>query len=281
MVCDCGSSKAQWMRNDEDTVRALATAGFNPYQFASVQELTGFLHMQVKDWTDFSGNLFFYGAGCAAAEKRSLVASALQKIFPQARVAVFDDLLGAARAAAGKQPAIVLVLGTGMNNGFYDGTSVRFHVDSLGYILGDEGSGVDLGRRLLQAALRQQMPADLAQAFATYLPLSRDQILDQVYGSRSARVFLADQVRFIARHKNHTWIQQLIREAFYALAQRVLSVYEVYRSLPVHVVGSVGSVFEEELRLVIAAVGFQPGRFLAQPVEDLFAYHASERISSK
>ncbi|MCS6917791.1 MAG: hypothetical protein NZM08_08940 [Chitinophagales bacterium] len=272
LVCDSGSTKAHWLRSD-GTVRTLLTPGFNPYSFASAAELADAIKKEAGGWSDFSGSLFFYGAGCAGASMRTMMKQALTLVFPRAVITVHDDLLGAARAVAGSQPAIVLLLGTGMNNGLYDGNSIRHQVDSLGYVLGDEGSGTDLGRRVLQAALRGQLPQELSHAFAAFQPLSRDQILERIYRSQSARRFLADHTRFVAAHRYHPFMQQLLTEVYQGLVHRILSSYAPHNALAIHVSGSVGCLFEDEIKNVLSQAGFRPGRFLARPGEALLRFH--------
>ena len=58
--------------------------------------------------------------------------------------------MAAARALWFDEPGIVAILGTGSNSCVYDGINIIEAVPSLGYILGDEGSGAYLGKKLLQ-----------------------------------------------------------------------------------------------------------------------------------
>ena len=70
----------------------------------------------------------------------------LQSIFICADVMVYSDLLAAARSLL-KNEGIIGILGTGSNLAKYNGDSVIPFSTSLGYILGDEGSGNALGKR--------------------------------------------------------------------------------------------------------------------------------------
>ena len=74
-------------------------------------------------------------------------------------------MLGAAHALCGKTAGIAFILGTGSNSCFYDGKKITANISPLGYILGDEGSGAVLGKRLVGDLLKHQLPDDLCQDF--------------------------------------------------------------------------------------------------------------------
>lgn len=54
-------------------------------------------------------------------------------------------MLGAARAVCGHKEGLACILGTGMNSCLFDGNHMTKNVPSLGFILGDEGSGAVMG----------------------------------------------------------------------------------------------------------------------------------------
>lgn len=274
LICDSGSTKAQWIYRQDDKILLRKTQGLNPYRFDDVDHLAGCIAAELAAFRHFSGRLIFYGAGCAAAHMRLMMHQALQRVFADASVEVYDDLLGAARATARNKPAIVLVLGTGMNNGFYDGSSFRFQVDSLGYVLGDEGSGTDLGRRLLRAALRRTLPEPLATVYAQFNPLDRNAILDKVYRSRDVRQFLASQVMFLASHQQHPWVMQFLAEAFDDLMRNVMVHYAPMAEHNVHVTGGVGYQFRKVIGEHLKKYGFKTGVFKHDLAEGLLHYHS-------
>lgn len=87
-------------------------------------------------------------------------------LFSRAFVHVELDLLGAARGLLGHSDGFVGILGTGANSGLFVGGKIVQNIDSLGYILGDEGSGCYIGKQLLSTYLRGYLPADLAKLFS-------------------------------------------------------------------------------------------------------------------
>src|SRR5690606_20564764 len=104
-------------------------------------------------------------------------------LWPSARIVVDSDLVGAARGLCGTTPGLVLILGTGMNAGWYDGAALHQPMPSLGWILGDEGSGADIGRTLLRDAFYKRMPADVSQALFGDAGPDLDEVLREVHRS--------------------------------------------------------------------------------------------------
>jgi N-acetylglucosamine kinase-like BadF-type ATPase len=54
--------------------------------------------------------------------------------------------------ACGK-PAIVCILGTGSNSCYFDGENLKIELPSLGFLIGDEGSGSAIGKQLVRRFL--------------------------------------------------------------------------------------------------------------------------------
>ena len=114
----------------------------------------------------------------------------MRSAWPGTQVHVGTDLLGAARALHGDHPGLVLVLGTGMSCGHYDGRSIRKAMPSLGWILGDEGSGADLGKRMVTDGLAGRLSKELSQVLFPE-GLERGNVLQQVYRSAAPQAYLA------------------------------------------------------------------------------------------
>jgi N-acetylglucosamine kinase-like BadF-type ATPase len=151
LIADSGSTKAEWCFLSKSRKQIIETQGASPYFLNEeqlvemmVKELVPALKKKVPD------QVFFYGTGCAAAENRAMIKRAIKKLFPQAAVEVEHDLTGAARALCGGNRGIVAILGTGSNSGYYNGRKIVRNSPGLGYVLGDEGSGAYLGKKVLQ-----------------------------------------------------------------------------------------------------------------------------------
>ena len=111
--------------------------------------------------------------------------------FPESTIEVQSDLVGAARALCGNAPGIACILGTGSNSCYYDGKQIFSNISPLGFILGDEGSGAVLGKRLVGDCLKNQLPKDICDAFLQTFKLTPAQIIEKVYRQPQANRFLA------------------------------------------------------------------------------------------
>src|SRR5690606_15491628 len=135
------------------------TIGFSPY-FVEHSDISSILLSALPQKIDTNAitQIFFYGAGCSAESSKKIIQTALSYIFTHANIQVNTDLVGAAIALLGNTPGIIAILGTGMNVGYWNGTNIEYTSPSLGYILGDEGSGAYLGKLLLTAYFYDELP---------------------------------------------------------------------------------------------------------------------------
>src|SRR4051812_46609260 len=96
-----------------------------------------------------------------ASENRTMFRQAIKNVFPESAIEVEHDLTGAARALCGNRKGIVVILGTGSNSGYYNGKKIIRNSPGLGYVLGDEGSGAYLGKKVLQHYLYKTFDDEL------------------------------------------------------------------------------------------------------------------------
>jgi N-acetylglucosamine kinase-like BadF-type ATPase len=113
-------------------------------------------------------------SGAAHPAERAALAAALEGSGIGTRLTITTDAEIALEAAFGQQPGIVLLAGTGSVAWarFPDGTTGR--AGGLGPVLGDSGSGHDLGREALRAAgvdIEMDLHLDLTQCLAKHLAI--------------------------------------------------------------------------------------------------------------
>ncbi|MDX1666223.1 MAG: hypothetical protein R3350_03295, partial [Saprospiraceae bacterium] len=172
LIADGGASKTDWRLVEGDRVLEAQTGGFNP-----VYEASGTLETEVarlpelfnRNFSDGLRGIFYYGSGCGEKVGKETVGSVLGANFPAATIEVEHDLLAAARACAGRKPGIVCILGTGSNSCLYDGKKIADQLDNLGYLIGDEGSGMHLGKELLRAYYYRDMEPSLRTELEAHL----------------------------------------------------------------------------------------------------------------
>ena len=175
-------------------------------------------------------------------------------------------------ALCGKTAGIACILGTGSNSCFYDGKKITANISPLGYILGDEGSGAVLGKRLVGDLLKHQLPDDLCQDFLKEYDLTPALILDKVYRQPLANRFLAGLTPFLFAHKHRPEIRNLLISCFTDFFTRNVMQYE-YHDILVHFTGSIAFFFQEEVKEAALRLNVSIGKVLKSPLEGLKDYH--------
>ena len=153
LLADSGSSKTAWALLDIDQkmiVGKCETVGFNPFHHSEKDILNAIKqNVQLSKYAQQIEKLHYFGAGCSSLQRCEQMKKVLQKHFFKADITVKSDLWAAVLATCGVEKGLVCILGTGSNACFFDGKNISQHTPALGYILGDEGSGSDLGKQLL------------------------------------------------------------------------------------------------------------------------------------
>ncbi len=274
IVCDCGSTKADWLIAGEGRDRTLEnTVGFSPF-FYSTEDIAKILREQLAPKIDVHKvqHIWFYGTGIHDEHRAAIVREAFRAVIPNAEVDVWHDLLGSARATCGREAGIACILGTGSNSCYYDGNRIVDNVPSLGWLLGDEGSGTHLGKALLKAAFYRELPRDLEDAFLKAYPEGLHVIKDKVY-EKGGNSYLASFTAFLGEHKEHSFVKDLVRDCLAEFIDRHVVKYSGYRKLPIHFVGSIAYHFEGALRSTMTERGMHLGNVVRKPIFTLADYH--------
>ena len=275
VIVDSGSTKADWKVVSENKVQSVSSIGLNPV-FRSVEVIRdktkeAFLKASID--LDKVKEVYFYGAGCWDRKRNQKVVDGLTQVFEKAKIEVHHDLLGAARAVCGLEPGIACILGTGSNSCLYDGEKVTDNVTNLSYLLGDEGSGTHLGKRLIRAYFYRELPKDLIGPFDERFPGGTDAILNKIYGKETPNVYLANFTKFLSDHKDHLFVQRLIFNSFAEFIDRHVRKYKNHISLPVSFIGSVGYHFQDIMRVVLDERAMNTGQFIQKPIDNLIDFH--------
>lgn len=276
-IADSGATKTDWvfLGKDHDTVHA-QTIGFNPYFI----DTEGILEELKKNLFPYLNNtlvneVHFYGAGCSTPSNCDIVRNALDDFFTRADIHVAHDLLGAARALLGKEKGIACILGTGSNSCSYDGHVITANVNSMGYILADEGSGAYMGKQLIRDYFLNELPADLKRAFDNKYNYTLEHVLDAVYNKPHPNRFLASFSLFLGEHITHKHIRKLIYDAFRAFFIHQVTKYDNYKEVPVRAVGSVAWHYKELLKEMAMEFGASIDKVLSRPLDGLIEYHTT------
>lgn len=277
LIADSGSTKTAWaLLMPDGKSQTFTGKGINPFML-SQKELEALLRKEVCPQVEICSttieNVFFYGAGCRGGEESKVVTDALKNTLRVENVSVYSDLLGAAHALWGRTSGIACILGTGSASCYYDGKQIVKNVPSLGYILGDEGSGAIIGKALVNELFKGTLPSEIHDSFLQVCPKGIEDVLRRVYKEPFANRFLASLVgTVVAPHRDRPEIQALLKNEFKKFFDRNIRHYGK-PSLPIGFVGGLAFHFEEELRAVAAEEGYRVAQILKNPLEGLFSMY--------
>jgi N-acetylglucosamine kinase-like BadF-type ATPase len=156
-----------------------------------------------------------------------------QQLVPSAEVLVYHDAVTALAGASIGQPGVIVIAGTGSvaYGELVDGRSAR--AGGWGYIMGDEGSGYDIGCRALRAATRASDGRGASTALVERIPqhfglADLRAVHRGIYSHQLARPQIASlaSVVGVAAREGDRIAQELLQTAGRDLAIAALAVIE-------------------------------------------------------
>lgn len=279
LIADSGSTKTDWVFTNADGQSPVyfKTKGLNPNVLndATLSEIINDIALFVPELSSIT-KVFFYGAGCASTTNKLRMTNLLSNVCPTAEVAVYADIDGAVNAVKDNNPSIIAILGTGSNSCIYDGINIVANDFSLGYILGDEGSGVYFGKRLLRDYFYGLLPQELKTSFANTYGLTREELIEKVYRTPAPNEFIASFLPFFAEHIAHPYCQYFIDFGLKEFLKIYILRFRDYKQLEVHFVGSVAKHFETMLQNVCKELEINVGKIVSSPITGLLDYHTKQ-----
>ncbi len=274
LIADSGSSKTQWCLLDGNKKKNLSTLGLSPY-FLSGPQITEILDKDLlpKIKNNLPDEVYFYGTGCSNAGNAKLVGQSIKSVFPSATVNVDHDLTGAARALCGHERGIACILGTGANSCFYNGKKIVKNSPGLGYVLGDEGSGAYLGKKVVQYYLYNTFDPDIMDRFNIKFNTTPAEILDSVYKKPLPNKYLASFAMFLAENRGHFMIENILEDGFNDFFFNHIYKYRESWSLPINFTGSIAYGFRDVLKDLCSSYELQLGKVIKHPMDGLIQFH--------
>lgn len=278
LIADSGSTKAEWCLMRGKHRSTVFTQGISPY-FLDGPQIESLLRSELLPSMGLASKkspveeVHYYGTGCINRANSTMVSKALGRLFPGAAVRVDNDLLGAARALCGHEKGIACILGTGSNSCYFDGRRIVKNSPGLGYVLGDEGSGAYLGRKVLQYYLYQTFDEDLRARFDATYAITSAEILNQVYKKPLANRYLASFASFLAANRGHYMVENILEDGLNDFFFQHITRYKESRTLPVHFVGGIAFGFRDVILELCHNYGLTAGKVIRNPMEGLVAYH--------
>lgn len=274
-IIESGSTKSDWVLVNEQTQKLFlntTTIGLNPL-FISAEEIQTELNKNtsLKKHSSAIEKIFFYGAGI---RKGGLpILSSFQAFFCNAKITIQSDLMAACIATCHNHKGIVAILGTGSNSCYFDGKTISEITPSLGYILGDEGSGNHLGRELLRDFFSHKIPTSLEKEFIKTFNLNKESVIEKVYRANHANRYLASFNPFIYKYRESAYIQSLLLRCFHLFFEYHIIPYSEKEIRKIHFVGSIAHCYKDTLNVVAKKYDFEVGKILSKPIENLVIYH--------
>jgi N-acetylglucosamine kinase-like BadF-type ATPase len=275
LIADSGATKAEWCLVNNGKIKTIFTQGISPY-FLNTEQIQKLLLKELKpklkNWR--VDEMYYYGTGCANPANARSVKKAIGQVFPDAHIEVNHDLMAAARALCGQKKGIACILGTGSNSCYYDGKKIVKNSPGLGYVLGDEGSGAYLGKKVIQYYLYGTFDDELRGRFDLTYTTNATEILENVYKKPLPNRYLAGFTKFLADNRGHYMIENIIEDGLNDFFFNHLCKYREIWTLPVSFAGGVAFGFKDVLQHLCNSYEFELGKVMKNPMEGLIEYHS-------
>lgn len=277
LIADAGSTKTDWrlVNNEGLVVGAFESGGLNPIVFDDETLKKNLANSgELFNFSENISEVHLYAAGSDEPNAQTRLRQILSEVFDQASIHIYNDLLAAARATAGKDEGLVAIMGTGSNSGYYDGEKIVKTVGHFGYALMDDASGNWFGRQLIRDFYFEIMPQRLRRIFKKDYNLDEDYIKTHLYLSDQPNAFLATYSVFLFDHYDEHYIKNLLLKGFRQFMETEMNAYRDKKDkLPVHFVGSIAFFYQKELRQAVKETGWQLGEIVRKPLDNLVKYH--------
>lgn len=282
IIVESGATKTAWRAVGEDgSVREVQTEGLSPtcLDREHTQTIVRKAIPELNPEGKTVETIHFYGAGLVSRESATPITEALEMWCPFASVEYHSDILAAARGLWGNGSGVVAIMGTGSNSCLFENGEIVRNIRPGGYILGDEGSAVSLGRAFLADYIKGLVPEDISKEFDYEFGLDYNSIVRKVYKEQAASAFMASIAPFITQRFSHPYVQRLTEECLEGFIVRALSRYaetaqDKDAARRIGVVGSFGYACREILQSIGKKYGIDFVKFIKSPIDELTRYHS-------
>lgn len=274
LIADSGATKTDWcIVENEDILQRFQTKGISPI-FQSEEEIAQEVSKEVYPNTiDIEiEKIRFYGSGCIP-DKIEGMKRAIQKSFKHSDIEVYSDLVAAAHALCGTNNGIACILGTGSNSCEWDGANIVKQISPLGFILGDEGSGANLGKILVGDILKNQVGENLKEKFLSQFNLTQAEIIERVYRQPFPSRFLASVSPFVLQNIDNNKIREIAERSFTSFFERNVMQYN-YIDNSVNFVGSIAWYYSDIIKSIASAKRIKVGIIEKSPMPGLIKYYS-------
>lgn len=277
LIADSGSTKTAWcLIIGNQRVKDITTKGINPFYQTEEEieaELKNTLCQEIGGENKIN-SVYFYGAGCADSQINNKLAKTLQQVLKSDKAEVSSDMLGAARGIFKHQKGIACIMGTGSNSAYYDGNEIVKSIPAGGFIIGDEGSGAVLGKKLIADYIKNQMPENILAEFKKFYNGTYLDVVNHVYKQPFPNRWLANFTKFMYEKREDDYIHNMIVNSFTLFCNRNIKQFDSWENTEVGFVGSIAYYFEKELKEAAQKCEITVSEIYQNPIEGLIEYHS-------
>ncbi|GAB4278470.1 MAG: ATPase [Marinilabiliales bacterium] len=270
LLADSGSTKTDWRYISNNEIISFKTIGLNPNH---TDDNTIFETLKKIDIKDFKGKTYFFGSGCARQESANKIKTQLLKRFSESNeIYVYSDLYGAALGLCGNNAGVIGILGTGASACLYNGKEICFQSPSLGYILGDDGSGTSIGKEILRAFYFNKFSDELKNRFSNKYNININDIINNVYNKPLPNSYIAQFARFAAENISNNEIEDIVINCFKNYFKNQILIIPEYKDYNVYFTGSIAYAFANQLNNVASEYNINIKKNIPGIIDELVSY---------
>lgn len=276
LLIDSGATKSEFiLMNKETQIHHFLAKGINP-NYNDDQHIRDIFD-QFKNSLESINiqeieEIVYYGAGCISEVNSARMQQLIQPVFSGKKIEVFSDLMAVCHALCGNQPGYIAILGTGSASCYYDGIKILDRAPSLGYFLGDEGSGTYIGKSFIQQYLKNRLPKEVAASFETTYKMSAPEVYNRIYRELNHQSFFASLPHFMEHYLDFPEVKEVILNSFcdFFFAQND---YYQKEKIDWNLSGSIAFHFSEILQEAASQSGMKVNQIIKAPLQQLILNH--------
>lgn len=271
---EAGGTKTTLLVSAGNEMKRHDLPGFNPNRYAE-----DFEKSLARLALPQGAQIVFYGSGLGSEFNKEIVRQVLQRLQPKA-MQVFDDQLGAARAAFGDREGLVAIMGTGAFVAWYNGQSIEDAHGGHGYLIDDLGGGFELGKVVLSAWLNGDLPSEVDHQVHNQIQISKADFTTIFY-QKPDLAMVAGIAPVLIPYLHLPVVLQLVRSYFDLFFSRhVRPVLVKHPTTEIALIGGIARGFESVIALSASDSGIKTVQVIQDPAENLLAYHRRKGFKS-
>lgn len=244
LIAESGATKTDWALIEDGSVEFRRSGGLHPlYPDEDVQQ------KELKEILDgvYVEQVVFYGAAALSDELTAPIREHLETHLGRVQIHFFDDLTAIAHAGLFEE-GIAGILGSGSSSGRFRGGKIVERVAGLGYVLGDEGSGADMGKRLLRGLLRNRFSPQTHRWLEQRIgKMAYTTVLEKLYRSSRPSFWLSGLAGKVFESEVPVELMELADRSLESWMVAHYDAYGLSAQIPVVLTGGIANRFEERL----------------------------------